>query len=106
MAKEMAELERLRNLTEEERRVEFQKNPKEITNKIQKGKYKFMQKYYHRGAFFLEKEEDVLKRDTTGATLEDRFDKTVSFSPYHRDLYSLQISSKADLSPPARCCPR
>ena len=76
-AKEMAELERLRNLTEEERRVEFQKNPKEITNKIQKGKYKFMQKYYHRGAFFLEKEEDVLKRDTTGATLEDRFDKTV-----------------------------
>ena len=77
VAKEMAELERLRNLTEEERRVEFQKNPKEITNKIQKGKYKFMQKYYHRGAFFLEKEEDVLKRDTTGATLEDRFDKTV-----------------------------
>ena len=80
VAKEMAELERLRNLTEEERRVEFQKNPKEITNKIQKGKYKFMQKYYHRGAFFLEKEEDVLKRDTTGATLEDRFDKTVRLS--------------------------
>merc|ERR1712059_188362 len=77
LAKEMAEQERIRNLTDEERRIEFQKNPKEITNKVVKGKYKFMQKYYHRGAFFMQDEEDVYKRDTTGATLEDRFDKTV-----------------------------
>lgn len=75
--KEQQEHERVRNMTEEERRLEFQRNPKEVTNKAAKGKYKFMQKYYHRGAFFLDKEEDVLKRDTTGATLEDRFDKTV-----------------------------
>merc|ERR1712107_366 len=74
---ELAELERLRNLTEEERRMELQKNPKVVTNKAAKGKYKFLQKYYHRGAFYLDNEEDVLKRDTTGATLEDRFDKTV-----------------------------
>ena len=79
--------------------MELQKNPKQVTNKAAKGKYKFLQKYYHRfasshhdqlklscnfcdfrGAFYLDEEEDVLKRDTTGATLEDRFDKTVSDS--------------------------
>merc|ERR1712060_159884 len=52
-------------------------NPRQITNKAAKGKYKFMQKYYHRGAFFLDKEEGVYKRDVSHATLEDKFDKTV-----------------------------
>merc|ERR1719516_177169 len=52
-------------------------NPKQVTIKAVKGKYKFMQKYYHRGAFFLHEDEDVYKRDVSGATLEDRFDKTV-----------------------------
>jgi microfibrillar-associated protein 1 len=77
MAREMAELERVRNLTEEERREELRQNPKIVTNKAVKGKYKFMQKYYHRGAFYMEDEEDVYKRDISGATLEDKFDKTV-----------------------------
>merc|ERR1712020_608712 len=55
--RENAETERLRNMTEEERRQELRNNPREVTNKAAKGKYKFMQKYYHRGAFFMEKEE-------------------------------------------------
>merc|ERR1719445_399235 len=75
--KEQQELERFRNLTEDEKRAELKANPKEITNKAVKGKYKFMQKYYHRGAFYLEDEENVLKRDVSHATLEDKFDKSI-----------------------------
>ena len=76
-AREAAEVDRLRNMTEEERRLELKLNPKKVTNKAAKGKYKFLQKYYHRGAFFLDKEENVFSRDVTSATLEDKFDKTV-----------------------------
>ncbi|XP_015124126.1 microfibrillar-associated protein 1 [Diachasma alloeum] len=75
--KERMETERLRNLTEEERRQEARVNPKIVTNKAAKGKYKFLQKFYHRGAFYLDKDETVFKRDFSGATLEDHFDKTV-----------------------------
>ena len=75
--KEQAELDRFRNLTEDQKREEMKINPKQITNKATKGKYKFMQKYYHRGAFYLEDEENVLKRDVSHATLEDKFDKSI-----------------------------
>ncbi|KAM7431775.1 Microfibrillar-associated protein 1 [Porites harrisoni] len=77
MEKERQEVERLHDLTEDQWRSEVRNNPKVITNKAVKGKYGFLQKYYHRGAFFLNEEDDVYKRDFAKPTLEDHFDKTV-----------------------------
>jgi len=75
---EQQEIERWHNLTEEERRAELKANPKLIANKpATKAKYKFLQKYYHRGAFFMDREVDVYRRDYSAPTLEDHFDKTI-----------------------------
>jgi microfibrillar-associated protein 1 len=75
---EKLETERRRNLTEEERRKEdlaagkFEEKKKE--------KWNFMQKYYHKGAFYMDEEQlaedDVRKRDYNEATLEDKYDKS------------------------------
>lgn len=75
--KERIEIERLRGLTEEERRAEMRSNPRQITNKAAKGKYKFLQKYYHRGVYYMDQDQELLRRDFSAATLEDHFDKTV-----------------------------
>ncbi|XP_005989809.1 microfibrillar-associated protein 1 [Latimeria chalumnae] len=77
LEKEKAEIEHMHNLTEEERRAELRSNGKVVTNKASKGKYKFLQKYYHRGAFFMDQEEEIFKRDFSAPTLEDHFNKTI-----------------------------
>ncbi len=75
--REQAEIIRLRNMSEEERLAELKLRPKEIINQAEKGKYKFLQKYFHRGAYFMHEEQDVFKRNFAEPTLEDHFDKTI-----------------------------
>merc|ERR1712086_534786 len=83
-AKEAAEVLRRRNLTDEERAAEDAVD-KELQDKRKgdKGKWGFMQKYYHKGAFFqdtnkhgVSEYDELFNRDYGGATLEDHFDKS------------------------------
>ncbi|KAL3315754.1 Microfibrillar-associated protein 1 [Cichlidogyrus casuarinus] len=77
LTQEKVEVERIHNMTEEERLEEFRRNPKKVTNVAEKGRYKFLQKYYHRGAFFVTgDEDDIYKRNFAEPTLEDKFDKS------------------------------
>lgn len=76
-AQAKAEVERFRTLTDDERRLALRVRPKHITNQAVKGKYKFLQKYFHRGAFYLDEEDEIFKRDFSQATLDDHFDKTI-----------------------------
>lgn len=76
--KEEEETLRRRNMTEKEREAEDAKLKKNEPK--EKKKLKFMQKYYHKGAFYVDDDsirskDDVRKRDASEATLEDKFDK-------------------------------
>lgn len=84
MLKEREEIEKVRNMTEEERREWERKNPKAAPTPKQK--WKFMQKYYHKGAFFQEDADDnagtagsdsIFHRDFSSPTGEDKMDKTI-----------------------------
>ncbi|XP_047322373.1 microfibrillar-associated protein 1-like [Impatiens glandulifera] len=84
--KEREEIERVRNMTEEERREWERKNPKE-TGAPSKQKWRFMQKYYHKGAFFQSTTDDrvgtaggdetIFRRDFSSPTGEDKMDKSI-----------------------------
>ncbi|KAI0157840.1 splicing factor, Prp19-binding domain-containing protein [Xylariaceae sp. FL1272] len=72
--KEREEVERRRNLTEEERKAEDEAYlAQQKEEKDGKGKAGFMQKYFHRGAFFQDDEvaEQLAKRDIMGARFQD-----------------------------------
>lgn len=71
-------------MTEEERREWERKNPKPLPTPKQK--WRFMQKYYHKGAFFQSEVDDhaatagsvdIFKRDFSAPTGEDKMDKTI-----------------------------
>ncbi|KAJ6790201.1 hypothetical protein PWT90_08007 [Aphanocladium album] len=71
---ELAEVERRRNLTAEERAAEDEAFlAKQQEEKDGKGKMGFMQKYFHKGAFFRDEAEaaGLLQRDLMGARIAD-----------------------------------
>ncbi|XP_065853869.1 uncharacterized protein [Euphorbia lathyris] len=82
--KDKEEAERYRNMTEEEKREWDRKNPKQAP--ASKQKWNFMQKYYHKGAFFQDNPDDlaatartsdIYKRDVSAPTGEDKMDKSI-----------------------------
>ncbi|ESQ41787.1 hypothetical protein EUTSA_v10013587mg [Eutrema salsugineum] len=85
MLREREEIEKLRNMTEQERRDWERKNPKSSSGQPKK-KWNFMQKYYHKGAFFQADPDDeagsvgtdgIFQRDFSAPTGEDRLDKSI-----------------------------
>ena len=87
MFREREEQERIRNLTEEERDLYHAKRlAKQKAEEKEKPKMAFMQKYFHKGAFFQEAADDafgttgaddIYKRDFSAPTELERHDKTL-----------------------------
>ncbi|KXZ46231.1 hypothetical protein GPECTOR_45g101 [Gonium pectorale] len=102
--REAAERERLKNMTEEERAAWEKANPKArrgsgggraggrgrggrvVREKSPKSKWNFLQKYWHKGAYFQEAPDDtrgtvgtddIFRRDFSAPTGMDKFDKSV-----------------------------
>ncbi len=67
---EILDIERRRNMTDEQIMAEDEANNPDK----EKSKIKFLQKYYHKGAFF--QDDDIMERDFNAPTLEDRFDRS------------------------------
>lgn len=55
---EREELERIRGMSEEEKAAWLAANPRQEEEKREKSKMGFMQKYYHKGAYFQEAADD------------------------------------------------
>ncbi|KAK7215326.1 hypothetical protein V2G26_003329 [Clonostachys chloroleuca] len=71
---ELAEVERRKNLTEEERQAEDEAHiARQKEEKEGKGKMSYMQRYFHKGAFFQEESEaaGLLQRDIMGSRIQD-----------------------------------
>lgn len=78
--RELEEIERRRNLTEEERAAEDKAFlEQQQVEKGERGDVKFMQRYFHKGAFFSEELEKagLANRDIMGGRFEDEVDRSV-----------------------------
>eukprot|EP00850_Spirogloea_muscicola_P007029 SM000034S12783 [mRNA] locus=s34:788444:789254:- [translate_table: standard] len=73
-------------MTEDERREWERRNPRGGVGGAAKKKWKFMQKYYHKGAFFQDTADDtggtaggdtIFARDFSAPTGEDKLDKSI-----------------------------
>lgn len=69
-------MERRRALPQDVRLKEDLERAKESKNK-DRGQHTFMQKYYHKGAFYQDTESDVLKRDYSAPTIDEVRNKEV-----------------------------
>eukprot|EP00210_Caulerpa_lentillifera_P008129 g7763.t1 len=80
------EREKLKNMTEEERELYNKINPK-IVKKAPKKKWNFLQKYWHKGAYYQEDPDDIrgtagtdvsiFNRDYSDPTGEDKIDRSM-----------------------------
>ncbi|EFJ45724.1 hypothetical protein VOLCADRAFT_35700, partial [Volvox carteri f. nagariensis] len=83
--REAAEKERLKNMTEEERAAWEKANPKVARATSPKAKWNFLQKYWHKGAYFQAPDDtrgtagtdDIFRRDFSAPTGIDKFDKSI-----------------------------
>jgi len=73
--KEKKEIERRRMLTDQERLLENVKLGSDSI-KPEKTAYKFLQKYYHKGAFYQDSNDPLFQRDYNVATSEETWDKS------------------------------
>lgn len=76
---ERKEIERRRTMTDAERQEENLRLGSDHTNKKEKVAYKFMQRFYHKGAFFQGDQETnpLFSRDYNMPVGEDKMDKSV-----------------------------
>lgn len=77
---ENLEIQRRRNLTDEQRKEENLRLGSDDTLRPFKSKLQYLQKYYHKGAFFANEKQDdmdhVFNRDYNLPTWEDKIDKS------------------------------
>ena len=81
--RERRETERRRNMTDEERRRDNERLEREgirVSKKKNKKQRSFLQKYYHKGAFYMDEDsikdkDDVRLKDYDEATGDDKFNK-------------------------------
>lgn len=75
----MKEIERRRRMTDEQRDEENKRLGSDHTNKKQKVALNFMQKFYHKGAYFQDRQDaaEIFSRDYNMPVGEDKMDKSV-----------------------------